>query len=122
MKLLENKSLTLFFGFLVFLAVCVYLFKDTETFQNLSCLVNIPKKNKKTTTTTKIAKSTNTKTNTKSECLQFIEKAENGEYNNYNECYGDCVYLDPSKDARLYCGNGSECDAFCFNQVDNWHN
>ena len=33
----------------------------------------------------------------------------------YNECYSDCL-IDPAGDARIYCGNGSECDAFCFNQ------
>ena len=107
MKILENKSLTLFFGFMTFLAICVYFFKDTETFRNFSCLLQ-QKPN--------IINSTSTK-KTKSQCLQFIEQAENGKYNDYNKCYSDCVYLKPSEDARIYCGNGSECDAFCFNQV-----
>ena len=50
----------------------------------------------------------------KSKCAQFIENAENGKYDKqYLRCYEDCIYTKPANDAHLYCGNGSECDAFC---------
>ena len=31
----------------------------------------------------------------------------------YLKCYEDCIYVKPSKDSKIYCGMGSECDAFC---------
>ena len=50
----------------------------------------------------------------KSKCAQFIENAENGKYDKqYLRCYEDCIYTKPNSDASIYCGNGSECDAFC---------
>lgn len=50
----------------------------------------------------------------KSNCLQFVENAENGKYDKqYLKCYEDCIYTKPNKDSKIYCGIGSECDAFC---------
>jgi len=49
----------------------------------------------------------------KSQCAKFIEEARNGKYASYNSCYEKCIETPPAKDASLYCGNGSECDAFC---------
>ena len=52
--------------------------------------------------------------NEKSNCLQFVENAEKGKYDKqYLKCYEDCIYTKPSKDSKIYCGIGSECDAFC---------
>ena len=100
-----TKPLNLFIYFAIFLAICVFLFKDTEAFNNLSCYIS--------STTTKTGLQNKI---TKSPCATFIEEAENGKYEGkYNECYSDCL-IDPAGDARIYCGNGSECDAFCFNQ------
>ena len=48
-------------------------------------------------------------------CASFIEKGEKGCYTDYNKCYSDCMSVEPKKGDRLYCGMGSECDAFCGN-------
>ena len=101
-----KKPINLFIYFLIFLGICVFLFKDTEAFKNINLF--------STTTTKKPIKKTKI---TKSACAKFIEEAENGKYNDYNKCYGDCVYLNPAKDASLYCGMGSECDAFCYDNA-----
>ena len=43
-----------------------------------------------------------------------MEDAEDGKYDKrYLKCYEDCIYTKPSKDSKIYCGMGSECDAFC---------
>lgn len=109
-----KKPISLFIYFMIFLVICVFLFKDTEAFKSLQNYIT-------TTTTTNVKNINNHKpkpTITKSACATFIEEAENGKYDDdYNECYSECVYNEPSGDARIYCGMGSECDAFCFNQT-----
>ena len=47
-------------------------------------------------------------------CTNFINEAINGKYDKkYHECYSKCLEFEPDKDSKIYCGNGSECDAFC---------
>ncbi len=103
-----KKTLVVLFYFIIFLGVSIYFFKDTELFSNLNCKYALFKKN--ITSTQKVTKTTK---KPKSKCAKFIEKAENGGYTDYNKCYRKCISLDPAQDARLYCSNGSECDAFC---------
>ena len=72
-----NKPLNLFIYFAIFLAICVFLFKDTEAFDNLSCYIS----------------STTTKTSLQNKITlyiyTFIEEAlENGKYEGkYNEVF-----------------------------------